>query len=121
MTRGAKELTPTEIEDLAAGAWILGAGGGGNPYHSLLNLRAEATRGFRPVVIPAESLADDDLVAVVSTMGAPLVGEERLADPDVAARPVQVLAERLGRPLAAATSLEIGDYPFFHGGRTSGR
>ena len=108
MTQGARELTPTEIEDLAAGAWILGAGGGGNPYHSLLTLRAEAARGFRPVVIPASALADDDLVAVVSTMGAPLVGEERLPDPDVAARPVQVLAERLGRPFVAVMSLEIG-------------
>ena len=108
MTPGARELTPTEIEDLAAGAWILGAGGGGNPYHSLLTLRAEAARGFRPVVIPASTLADDDLVAVVSTMGAPLVGEERLPDPDVAARPVQVLAERLGRPFVAVMSLEIG-------------
>ena len=101
MTQGARELTPTEIEDLAAGAWILGAGGAGNPYHSLLTLRAEAARGFRPAVIPASALADDDLVAVVSTMGAPLVGEERLPDPDVAARPVQVLAERLGRPFVA--------------------
>ena len=108
MTEGVRELTPTEIEDLAAGAWILGAGGGGNPYHSLLTLRAEAARGFRPVVIPASALADDDLVAVVSTMGAPLVGEERLPDPDVAARPVQVLAERLGRPFVAVMSLEIG-------------
>ena len=108
MTQGARELTSTEIEDLAAGAWILGAGGGGNPYHSLLTLRAEASRGFRPVVIPASALADNDLVAVVSTMGAPLVGEERLPDPDVAARPVQVLAERLGRPFVAVMSLEIG-------------
>ena len=108
MTEGVRELTPTEIEDLAAGAWILGAGGGGNPYHSLLTLRAEASRGFRPVVIPASALADNDLVAVVSTMGAPLVGEERLPDPDVAARPVQVLAERLGRPFVAVMSLEIG-------------
>ena len=108
MAGAARELTPVQIEDLAAGAWILGAGGGGNPYHSLLNLRAETARGFRPVVIPAESLADDDMVAVVSTMGAPLVGEERLPDPDIAARPVQVMAERLGRPFAAVMSLEIG-------------
>ena len=57
MTPGARELTSTEIEDLAAGAWILGAGGGGNPYHSLLTLRAEAARGFRPVVILAHSIA----------------------------------------------------------------
>ena len=27
------------------------------------------------------ALADDDLVAVVSNMGAPLVGQERLTDP----------------------------------------
>ena len=60
------------------------------------------------MVIPASAVADDDLVAVVSTMGAPLVGEERLPDPDVAARPVQVLAERLGRPFVAVMSLEIG-------------
>ena len=108
MRRAGRELAPTEIEDLAAGAWILGAGGGGNPYHSLLNLRAETARGFRPLLIPADSLADDELVAVVSTMGAPLVGEERLPDPEVAARPVQMLAERLGRPFAAVMSLEIG-------------
>lgn len=105
---GERTLRAPDIEDLAAGAWILGAGGGGNPYHSLLNLRAEAKRGFRPRVIPPEALADDDLVAVVSTMGAPLVGEERLPDPEVAARPVRVLAERLGRRFTAVMSLEIG-------------
>ena len=108
MIRGARELAPVEIEDLAAGAWILGAGGGGNPYHALLNLRAEAARGFRPRLIPAAALEDDDLVAVVSTMGAPLVGEERLPDPEVAARPVRILADRLGRSFAAVMSLEIG-------------
>ena len=30
----------------------------------------------------ASELADDDLVAVVSNMGAPLVGQERLTDPE---------------------------------------
>ena len=62
MTPGARELTPTHIEDLAAGAWILGAGGGGNPYHSLLNLGAETARGFRPAVMSAESSAADGLM-----------------------------------------------------------
>ncbi len=108
MFAGERELHAFEIEDLAAGAWILGAGGGGDPYHSLLNLRQEAKRGFRPRLIPSEALDDDHLVAVVSTMGAPLVGEERLPDPEIAARPVRVLAERLGRPFAAVMSLEIG-------------
>ncbi len=108
MRGSGRELSALEIEDLAAGAWILGAGGGGNPYHALLNLRAETARGFRAEVIPAAALGDEDLVAVVSTMGAPLVGEERLPDPEVAARPVRILAERLGRDFAAVMSLEIG-------------
>ncbi len=86
-----RELVSDEIEDLAAGAWILGAGGGGNPAHSLLNLRFAAARGFRPRLIAPAALGGDDLVAVVSTMGAPLVGEERLPDPAIAAKPVRVL------------------------------
>ena len=34
-----KQLSAEDIEHLAVGAWILGTGGGGSPYHALLNLR----------------------------------------------------------------------------------
>lgn len=105
---GGRELSTEDLESLAVGAWILGAGGGGNPRHSLLNLRAECAAGFRPRLLPADAVADDDLVAVVSTMGAPLVSEERLPDPEVAARPVRFMEERLGRKFRAAMPLEIG-------------
>ena len=44
-------------------------------------------------------LADDDDVAVVSNMGAPLVGQERLTDPHTIARAVTMMEEYLGRPL----------------------
>src|SRR4029078_11680373 len=53
-------------------------------------------------------LADDDLVAVVSTMGAPLIGQERLADSRNIARAVQVQEEYSGRKFRAVMSLEIG-------------
>ena len=53
-------------------------------------------------------LADDDLVAVVSNMGAPLVGQERLTDPRTIARAVTMMEEYLGRPFRAMMSLEIG-------------
>ncbi len=103
-----RRLAPEEIEDLAVGAWVLGAGGGGNPAHSLLNLRIETARGFEPTLLSASELGDENLVAVVSTMGAPLVGEERLPDPEIAAKPVRALEERLGKRFAAVMSLEIG-------------
>lgn len=35
-----RQLTIDDIESLAVGAWILGTGGGGNPYQPLLNMRA---------------------------------------------------------------------------------
>ena len=58
-----RELTLEDIESLAVGAWVLGTGGGGNPYVPLLNMRALYKQGHRAHLIPASDLADDDLVA----------------------------------------------------------
>src|SRR3989441_5874924 len=63
-----------------------------------------------PVVdlLDPDDLADDDLVAVVSNMGAPLVGQERLTDPQTIARAVTMMEEYLGRTFRAVMSVEIG-------------
>jgi len=97
-----------EIEPLAIGAWILGTGGGGNPYLNFLNCRKLYDEGARVTLMDPLDLADDDLVAVVSNMGAPLVGQERLNDPATAARAVAMMEEYLGRRFRAVMSLEIG-------------
>ena len=76
-----RPITAEEIESLAIGAWILGTGGGGSPYLALLNMRQLYRQGVVCQLMDASELADDDLVAVVSNMGAPLVGQERLTDP----------------------------------------
>jgi hypothetical protein len=103
-----RELTADDIEALAVGAWILGTGGGGSPYLGLLNMRALYAAGARVRLMPPEDLADDDMVAVVSNMGAPLVGQERLTDSANIARAVQVMQDYTGRPFRAVMSLEIG-------------
>lgn len=97
-----------EIDPLSIGAWILGTGGGGSPYLSQLNLKRLMGDGRRITVIDADELADDDMVAVVSKMGAPLVGQERLVDSAHLARAVQAMEEYLGRRFRAVMSLEIG-------------
>src|ERR1051325_4679202 len=56
----------------------------------------------------ASELGDDDLVAVVSNMGAPLVGQERLTDPRYIARAVRMMEEYLGRRVRAGMSVESG-------------
>lgn len=103
-----RRLLADEIEPLATGAWILGAGGGGSPYDGYLNLRTLMADGARIDLMTADELADDDMIAVVSTMGAPLVGQERLADPELSVKPVRALEEYLGRSFRAVMPVEIG-------------
>ena len=103
-----RPVSAEEIESLAIGAWILGTGGGGSPYLALLNMRALYRQGAVVSLMDPLDLADDDLVAVVSSMGAPLVGQERLTDPRTIARAVTMMEEYLGRRFRAIMSLEIG-------------
>src|SRR4051794_27957986 len=70
-TPALRPVTADDIEALAIGAWILGTGGGGSPYLGLLNMRKLYREGLRVELIDPIDLADDDLVAVVSNMGAP--------------------------------------------------
>src|ERR1700731_3326131 len=103
-----RPITAEEIESLAIGAWILGTGGGGIPYLALLNMRQAYRQGVVCQLMDASELADDDLVAVVSNMGAPLVGQERLTDPKTMALAVTMMEEYLGRKFRALMWLEIG-------------
>jgi len=103
-----RPVTADEIESLAIGAWILGTGGGGSPYLALLNMRQLYREGVVCSLLDPRALADDDLVAVVSNMGAPLVGQERLTDPRPIERAVRMMEDYLGRPFRAVMSLEIG-------------
>jgi hypothetical protein len=106
MTRRA--LTIDDIESLAVGAWVLGTGGGGNPYLPLLNMRVLYKDGHRVELMDAADLADDDWVGMAGGMGAPLVGQERLTDGRALSRAVALMEEHIGRPFAALMSVEIG-------------
>src|ERR1700676_4391957 len=101
-------ITLDDIESLAVGAWILGTGGGGSPYLGLLNMRRLYGEGHRIELILPFDLAHEDWGAVVSNMGAPLVGKERLADSRNIARAVAMQQEFHGWKFRAVMSLEIG-------------
>jgi DUF917 family protein len=103
-----REITLDDIESLAVGAWILGTGGGGSPYLGLLNMRRLYAKGHRVRLMSPFDLGDDDWVAVVSNMGAPLVGQERLADSRNIARAVEMQEAYHGWKFRAVMSLEIG-------------
>ena len=104
----SRELTATDIDDLATGSWIIGTGGGGSPYLNHLSTKQLAADGHRFRMIDPGELTDDAQVAVVSTMGAPVVMQERLQDSRDVARAVEVMASYLGRPFDAVMTTEIG-------------
>src|SRR5258708_9254677 len=97
-----------EIESLAIGAWIRGSGGGGSQYLGLLNMRQLYAEGHRVALMDPMDLADDDLVAVVSNMGAPLVGQERLTDSRTMAKAVRMMEDYIGAKFRAIMSVRIG-------------
>jgi DUF917 family protein len=103
-----REISREDIECLAVGAWILGTGGGGSPYLGLLNMRRLYAEGYRIELMSPLDLADEDRVAVVSNMGAPLVGQERLTDSRSIARAVEMQEGYSGVKFRAVMSLEIG-------------
>src|SRR5260370_21468733 len=103
-----RDIALEDIESLAVGAWVLGTGGGGSPYLGLLNMRALYKEGCRVQLMPSEELADDDWIAAVSNMGAPLVGQERLTDSRTIARAVALMEEHIGTRFGEIRSLEIG-------------
>ncbi|SKA33888.1 hypothetical protein SAMN02745126_05424 [Enhydrobacter aerosaccus] len=103
-----RDITLDDIESLAVGAWVLGTGGGGSPYLGLLNMRALYKEGHRVQLMPASELADDDWVAAVSNMGAPLVGQERLTDSRTIARAVDLMERHTGHKFRGIMALEIG-------------
>ncbi|MGH6943167.1 MAG: DUF917 domain-containing protein [Geminicoccaceae bacterium] len=109
MDRSAsRPVSERELDQLATGAWILGTGGGGDPYHNLLNIKKLYREGRSVALLDPQGLDDDDLVAVVSFQGAPLVNEERLPDPCHMVKAIRVMEEYLGRRFAAVMSVEIG-------------
>ncbi|HXV23071.1 MAG TPA: DUF917 domain-containing protein [Alphaproteobacteria bacterium] len=98
----------SELASLALGTGILGTGGGTHPYLELLNIEKLYQEGRSVRLIDPNDLGDEDLVAELGYMGAPLVTKERLPDPDHICRPVRLMAEHTGARFTAVMAGEVG-------------
>ena len=103
-----RPITETDLEDLATGSWILGTGGGGDPYHSLLEARQLWAEGKSVQLMDPLDLADDDLVACVGQMGAPVVIQEKMTDGHVMAETIRMMEDYIGRRFKAIMLWEVG-------------
>ncbi|WP_374441999.1 DUF917 domain-containing protein [Stella sp.] len=108
MPGAAFQLTERDLEDFATGAWILGTGGGGDPYFSLLEAKLHLAAGRTVTVVDPLALPDDAFVACVGQMGAPLAKQEKLCDGEVIASTIPMMEAHLGRKFDAVMLWEVG-------------
>lgn len=101
-------LTADDVELIASGAGVLGTGGGGNPYLGKLMVQRALQEGACVEVVPADTVADDDLLIAVSDMGAPTVGIEKLPRGDETSEAFRALERFLGEKARAVVCGEIG-------------
>jgi DUF917 family protein len=102
------QITADDLDSIAIGAGILGTGGGGNPYLGQQRMARLLSQGYRVSIIPLDDIADDALVAEVSSMGAPTVGVEKLPHGDEPRWAVEALEQYVGRPIDALVCAEVG-------------
>jgi hypothetical protein len=79
-TAGSKwHVSITDLEWISTGCYILGCGGGGNPYASFLRIREMIRNGEDICIMRIEDLEDGDVVASGGLKGSPTVSVEKLA------------------------------------------
>jgi DUF917 family protein len=103
-----RNIELADLEDIALGAAVLGAGGGGDPYVGKLMAQAALRAGGPVALIGADEVGDEDLVVPVAMMGAPTVMVEKLPSGFEVMQAFGALQAYLGRSVRAVMSMEIG-------------
>ena len=97
-----------EIEDIATGAALLGAGGGGDPYVGKL-VAIGAVRDCGPVtLLDPEEVPDDALVVPIAMMGAPTVLAEKAIGGKEYQKLYEMVSRFFGKKIYAFMPIEAG-------------
>lgn len=114
-----EEIDTEAIEDIATGATVLGAGGGGDPYvGKLMAKQAIKENGAVELVEPGE-VDDNSLVVPGAMMGAPTVMVEKVPNRREVLHTFEAIENYLGSEVDATMPAEAGGVnsmiPFFLG------
>jgi hypothetical protein len=97
-----------EIEDIALGAALLGAGGGGDPYIGKL-VAIGAVRECGPVtLLDPEEVPDDALIVPIAMMGAPTVLGEKAVGGNEYKTLHRMISQFFGKEIYAFMPIEAG-------------
>lgn len=108
MWKRMRKIGLEEIEDIALGASLLGAGGGGDPYIGKL-MAITAVRECGPVtLLDPEEVPEDALVVPIGMMGAPTVLAEKGIGSNEIGQLNDMVRRQFGRPADAFMCTEAG-------------
>lgn len=103
-----RKIGLAEIEDMALGAALLGAGGGGDPYIGKL-VAISAVRECGPVtMLDPEEVPDDALVVPIAMMGAPTVLVEKAIGGNEYKTLYEMVSRFYGKEIYALMPIEAG-------------
>ena len=97
-----------DIDDIAAGAAVLGCGGGGDPYIGALMTRQSLESGTPVRLVDSGAVPDDALVVVIAGIGAPPVLMEKIPNGSESELALRLLERHLGRRADYLMAAEIG-------------
>ncbi|MET0133148.1 MAG: DUF917 domain-containing protein [Kibdelosporangium sp.] len=101
-------MTLADVGDIARGAAILGAGGGGDPYVGRLLAEAAIGRHGPVSVVDIGDVPPDAVVVPISAMGAPTVGTEKLPAGNESVIALRALERATGLVATHLVAIEIG-------------
>ena len=97
-----------EVEDIALGASLLGAGGGGDPYYGkLMAIGTIKERGAVDLISPDE-VPDDAVIMPIAMMGAPTVLCEKGTGGNEYQVIYDIVSQYLGKSVYAVMPMEAG-------------
>jgi DUF917 family protein len=102
-------ISETDLAWITTGCYILGTGGGGSPYSSMVRIREMLRRGAVIRVMSPDDLPDDAAVGCGGGAGSPTVGIEKLAG-DEMVQAQEELFRFCGRRATHIISVEIGGH-----------
>jgi DUF917 family protein len=72
-------VSETDLNWITIGCYILGTGGGGSPYSTMLRLRGMLRSGATARIVSPDDLKDNDRIGCGGGAGSPTVGIEKLS------------------------------------------
>ena len=97
-----------EIEDIALGASLLGAGGGGDPYVGKLVAIGAVQACGEVTMLDPEEVPDDALVVPIAMMGAPTILGEKAVGAGEYQSIYKTVSSFYGKPIYALMPIEAG-------------